>query len=384
MASATTAMSIDLMLPAFDEIKTAFASEGVVEVSRTVTAFLLGLAGGQLLWGPITDRFGRKPAMYAGFMVFAIGAVASTLAPSFSALIVSRVVWGIGAAGPRAVMMAIVRDVYEGDAMARIMAFVTAVFLVVPVLAPTLGEGLLMIGNWRWTFGICAVLSGALALWFTRFHETLPPERRTPLQVGPVLDAARQVFSHRVTLAYTVALVMAFGAFFPWLGSSEPIFNEIYGRGGQFALFFGVNAILMAAGITVAGRFVSRVGAGRLSVILSALIVVVALVAWIVARSSGGVPNLWVFFTFASVLTMLNAMLVPMLTTVAMIPMGHIAGTAVSLTGAVSFGLGALLGNLVDARIDGTVTPFMAGFLVYGIVGLVAVCVVWRETAEIG
>lgn len=385
MVSATIALSIDTVLPGFDQIRAEFGmAPNDNSVSWIVTSFLLGIAAGQLFWGPITDRFGRKRAMYASLFLFAVGAFGATLAGSFTALIIGRVVWGLGAAGPRAIIMAIIRDTYEGNAMARIASLVTAVFLIVPILAPSVGEGLIAIGDWRWTFGISVVAAALLALWLVRLNETSAVGDRRSLQIGPLLDATRQVLTNRFVMFYLVAQVATYGAFFPWLGSSEIIIGEIYERSDQFALLFGANAIVMGLAIWGASHLVTRFGAQPYVKVLCSVTVVVAAGATMFTVLSSGVPEFWTFYAVVCVLTALNAMLSPVLASEALQPMGHIAGTATAITGALVFALGALLGGLIDAAISDTVSPFVLGYLIYGVVGLAAVLAAHMANAGSG
>jgi DHA1 family bicyclomycin/chloramphenicol resistance-like MFS transporter len=174
LTMALTALSIDLMLPAFGEIRAAFGMEpDSSDVAAMVTVFMIGLASVQLLYGPFSDRFGRKPMLYAGFALYALGAAGAALAPSFGLLLLSRFLWGVGAAGPRVIGLAIVRDTYQGDQMARAMSFIMAVFILVPVLAPSVGAAILSFAPWRAVFWFCVIYLVGMALWVLRLPETV-------------------------------------------------------------------------------------------------------------------------------------------------------------------------------------------------------------------
>jgi len=370
IATATIAMSIDTVLPAFDEMEVEFGLDDT-SVSLTVTIFFIAMAGGVAVYGPLADRFGRKPIMYGSFVIFLVGAIVSTLASSFAVFLVGRAIWGFGAAGPRTVSLAITRDCYEGDTMARIMSFVAAIFLIVPVLAPAVGEGLLLIGNWRWTTGVSAVLGVAVMLWFTRLNETLAPENVMQLRVDKFARASKAVVTNRQTMLFTAAATLGYGAFFPWLGSSIRMIEDIYGREGQFAWFFGGNAVAMAVAILLAAKAVDHLGTYRVALTLTAAIVIIAAVYVGIGTSSG--LGFWTFFLLASALTALNAATTALYQTLAMEPMGQIAGTASSITGVVIIGFGAVLGAIIDRVIDTTVVPFGVASLVYVGIGLLAV-----------
>ena len=374
LITATIAISIDTVLPAFDEIEQEYGlTNGDLPVSLTVTLFFAALGLGNLFWGPLADRFGRRPVMYTSLAAVMAGAILSSFAPSFEIFLVGRVLWGLAAAGPRTVIVAMTRDSYQGDAMARVMSLTLAVFLIVPIFAPALGEVLLLVGSWRTTTLAAAVLAIIGALWFGRASETLEPNNVLPLEFGRVGRAAKSVVTHKHTLLFTIAATMTYASFFPWLGSSPTLIGDIYGRDGQFALIFGANGIVMAIGILVVERLVRRhstfpVIAGQ-TVLL--LIVATIYVAW--SLSSNGVPPFWAWFVLVGILMALNASSSPLHQTMAMEPMGAIAGTASSVIGAFVFVFGALLGSVIDRAIDDTVTPLGVGFLVYGVITLVAI-----------
>ena len=328
---------------------------------------------GTLVWGPLSDRFGRKPTMYVALALFMAGALVATLATSFTMFLVGRALWGAAAAGPRTVSLAITRDAYEGDLMSRIMSLTTAVFLIVPVLAPALGEGLLQVGSWRLTTAAAVVLGGVAAVWFIRLNETLAVEDVLPLEFGRVGRAAKAVLSNRQTVMFTLATTLAYGSFFPWLGSSTQMIGEIYGRSDSFAFYFGLNAVIMALVILVVERLLRRYSTIPIVMVQSVIIIVVALVYVVLSVNSDGVISWWPWFVLASALTALNSGSTPLMQTLSMEPMGKIAGTASSVTGAIVFVGGALLGSIIDRYITTTVTAFGMGFLVYGVLAFVAI-----------
>ena len=374
MLMATIAISIDTILPAFDEIEAQFDLDPINSpISLTITVFFVAMGFSTLIWGPLADRFGRKPIMYASLILIVIGAMVSTFAPSFGVLLAGRVLWGAAAAGPRTVVLAIVRDSYDGDVMSRIMSLVTAVFLVVPILAPGLGELLLLVGSWRLTTAAAAALAIAGGVWFSRLAETLTPEDTLPLEFGRVARAAKTVATNRHTMLFTFATTLAYGAFFPWLGSSTQMIGTIYGRASQFALFFGLNAALMAVTIVMSSRAVARFGTQRVLRTLMTGSVLTAAVYVVLSVSSNGVPNFWVWFGLVTILTAFNSSSTPLLQTLSLAPMRAIAGTASSVTGAIIFIAGGILGSIIDSFIATTVTAFGVGFLVFIGIGLAAV-----------
>lgn len=374
LVTATIALSIDTILPAFEEIEDAYGLDGSgLGVSLSITVFFIALGFGNLLWGPLADRFGRKPVMFTALGAVATGAVLTSFAPTYEIFLVGRVLWGLAAAGPRTVVLAITRDCYNGDAMSRIMSLTLAVFLIVPILAPGLGELLLILGSWRLTTLAAAVLAAVGAAWFSRIEETLRKEDVLPLEFARVGSAAKAVFTTRSTLLFTIAATMTYGSFFPWLGSSPTLIGEVYDQDANFALIFGANAVLMAIAIFFVERMVRRFSTFPVVRAQSFALVAVAALYVAISLMTNGVPPFWMWFVLVGLLTALNSSSSPLVQSLAMEPMGAIAGTAASVTGATVFIGGAILGSLVDQFIDTTVTAFGVGFLVYGAVIVVTV-----------
>lgn len=379
LSIALAALGIDIMLPAFPAIREELGlPPDSTAVGGLVTAYFLGLAVGQLVHGPLSDRFGRRPTLYSGFALYGVGAILAILAPSLPLLLAARFVWGLGAAGPRVVTVAVIRDTYEGDRMSRAMSFVMAVFLIVPVLAPTIGATVVAVAGWRWIFGVCLLAAALMALWARRLPETLAPEHRLELRMGRVLGAARFVVAERRTVGYTVALTALFGAFLSYIATSELLIGDVYGRPAAFPAVFGGLALVMGGASIANTRLLRRVPTGRLAhrVLLAYLGAATLLV--LLALAGGGRPPLPVFLAGVATMLAAHALLIPNLTSLAMEPMGSVAGTASSLVGASQIAGGALLGAALDRLYDGTVVPLAFGFLGLGGVALVAVLVAER------
>ena len=383
LISTTIAASIDTILPAFDEMELAFGKTvGDSNISLSITVFLAALGIGMLVWGPLADAFGRKKTMLASLVIFILGAAISTLASNFTVFLIGRVIWGAAAAGPRTIGMAITRDSYEGDTMARVMSFISAVFLIVPILAPAAGEAVLSFGSWRYTTALGGLLGFIAAVWFLRINETLDPANVRPLSFRPLVAATREVLRSRVAMAFTFATAMSYGAFFPWLGSSIQMMDNIYGQGERFSLYFGLNAVFMALAILIVERVVSRVGTMPVVWTLSVAAVIVAAGYVVMSLTSSGVPGFWPWFLVASILTALNAGANPLIQTKSLEPLGDVAGTGSSITGSMIFISGALIGSIIDGFIDATVTAFGAGFFVLGILSLGAIWIGTRPVNE--
>ncbi|HSG79683.1 MAG TPA: multidrug effflux MFS transporter [Acidimicrobiia bacterium] len=369
MTMALTALSIDLMLPAFGEIRAAFAIDpDSSQAAALVTSFMVGLGIVQVVYGPFSDRFGRKPVIYVGFAVFAAGALGSALAPSFGLLLLSRFVWGLGAAGPRVITLAIVRDTHRGDEMAKVMSLLMAVFILVPVFAPGIGAVIVSVAPWRAIFWFCVAYVGVCALWMLRLPETLDPRHRIELRFDGVRRAALTVIRHRAAMAYAAAIMVMFGVFVSYLATSELFIDDVFDLGDRFPLIFGVFAagmgVAVLSNISIVGRFGAR------SVVRVGLVGYVATASALVgvAMASGGRPSFWVFGPLLGVMLGMHALLVPNMNALAMEPMGTVAGTASALIGTAQTGGGALLGSIVDRAYDGTVRPLAVAFMVSGTV----------------
>ncbi len=363
---AFTAMGIDVMLSAFGEIRDDFGlASDSTQTARVVTVFLLGLAVGQLFYGPIADRFGRKRALYAGASIYIFGAILSALAPTFDTMLAGRFVWGIGAAGARVVATSIVRDRFVGAAMASAMSNVMAVFVLVPIIAPSLGAVLIAILPWRSIFWFCVVFAIVVVVWSFRMVETLDPAHRRELDVKTIAGGYWTVAKTRVTFGYTMATVFVQASFTAFLASAELLTGQIWDREQQFPIIFGVIAILFGLAAIINGRIVERLGIdtvvnrafGWLAAVLAALVTVTFL--------GGGTPNFWVFTPLIGVTLASFMFLMPNLSSAAMVPLGEIAGSGSALTGSVRVALGALLGGVIAERSQSTVTPLVVGIAVF-------------------
>lgn len=379
---ALTAMGIDLLLPAFDDIRLAFdLPEDSNRVSQVITVFFLGLAIAQLVWGPLADRFGRKRILYCSMGVYVLGAVLSAIAPNFGWLLVGRFIWGTGAAGTRVVAIAIVRDSFDGSKMAQAMSQIMAVFVLVPVFAPSFGALLLALLNWQSLFWFCVVWAGAIMLWSTRLDETLRPEHRRELEFASILSGFKVVGSNRITLGYTISTLFLQAVFVSYLGSSERIISDIFDRGDQFPFIFGAVAVLFGLGAIINGQVVERFGMYRLIRVMLMAAMGVGLMLLVLALLTNGRPSFWVYVPLLGIMLSMFMFLMPNLNTAALEPMGAIAGTATSLTGAVRTAGGALLGAIVDAQLNDSVLPFSIAIVIF--LALAIASARWAERGQL-
>lgn len=376
---AVSALSIDLVLPAFGDIRNEFnISPESNSVTWVITAFFLGLALGQPLYGPITDRFGRRATLYAGLGIYAVAAIATAVAPSLTIMLIARFVWGLGAAGVRVTATAMVRDRYEGADMARAMSFIMSVFMLAPVLAPTIGATIVALTSWRWTFAAGALIAITVGLWALRMPETLDPSDRRELRFRPVVEAGKAVLRTRQTLGYTLAQTFAMGGFLSFLASSELIFSEFYDQRERFPQLFGLTAATMAAGTLTNARLATRVDIAKLVRWALAAFVAFGLLMTAIAVANGGLPPLWLFMVTLLLLVTAQSILIPNFSALAMGPVGHMAGMASAITGTIFMGGGAILGSVIDRTITDSITPLAVGFTTYGVVALLLVLATQR------
>jgi len=377
------ALSIDLMLPAFPQMRRAFGLEPEsTRVSFLITAFLLGLAIGQLVYGPMSDRFGRKPMLYAGLGIYATSAAAAALMPSLTGVIICRVLWGMGAAAPRSLALAMVRDTFHGDQMARAMSHVMATFIVVPVFAPGVGALLLAVAPWRVVFWLPVVIAAGLALWTIRLPETLPPERRRAVNPAALGVALGEVVRNRRTAAFALALTCLFGTMASYIGSAQILIVEVFGQADAFPLIFGVLACMLGVGNLVNGAVVQRFGFDRLVRFSVLHLLGAAAILAALAAGTDGRPPLWAFCGAVALLLPAVSMLMPNANTAAMAPLPHVAGMAAAVLGTVSTGGGALIGSLVDSAYDGSIKPFAYGALALAMVAATSVLVLAGPAPE--
>jgi MFS transporter, DHA1 family, multidrug resistance protein len=384
MVMALTALGVDLILPVFDAVREEFGfASNSTRPARLITVYFLGMALPQVVWGPLSDRFGRRPVLGAAFAVYAIGTIGSALAPSFGLMLVARLVWGIGAAGTRVTVVATIRDMYEGEAMARFMSIMMGLFLLVPVFAPGIGELALLVVPWRGLFWLTLAMLFVVVVWAKRLPETLDPANRLPLEWRSVSRAFRQVLTTPVTAAYTAATVFMQMAFASYLASSELVIDSVFGRDQQFAVIFGAVAVGLAAASLAMSRVVTRVGGEQVIRVGFLASTAVSTALFVIALVGGGSPEFWVFFPVLTVQMMLHVALMPTLNAMALVPLGAIAGTAAAVTGALRVALGGVGGAVIDSFVRDSVTPWAIGFLLGSVASLIAVLAVQTPRGEI-
>jgi len=383
MIMAMMAVGIDLMLPAFNDIEAAYGLRGDAgQLGQIVTVYFFGLAVAQLVYGPLADSFGRKRVLYASVIVYIAGAVISALAPTYAMLLVGRFVWGVGAAGGRVVATAVIRDRFEGVAMAKAMSQIMAVFVLVPVFAPAFGAGIIAFLPWRSLFWFCALFGLAIAIWSLRLSETLNPAHRRPLDAATTMRGYAQVARTPITFGYTVAALFLQAVFTAYISASESIVDEVFDMGPQFPFVFGAVAILFGVAAIVNGRIVERLGIDGVVNRTFAFMIPTSLLLIAISVVSGGQPSIWIYMPVLGATIASFMFLMPNLGSAAMVPVGEIAGSASAFTGAFRTAGGALLATLVAGWVDASTTGFAIWVAVCCIAAGLTVVIVRRRAVR--
>lgn len=366
MMFATIAISIDAMLPALPEIGAELSPGNVNRAQLVLTAFVVGLGAGTFVVGPLSDRFGRKPVILAGAAVYISGAIAAWASQSLEVLLLSRILQGLGASAPRIVSIAIMRDLFSGRIMARMMSLAMMIFTVFPAFAPLIGQGIIALSDWRGIFLAFVLFSAVSMLWLVvRLPETLPRGARRPFRLPHMMEAVREMTTHPTVRLSIMVQTLCLGLLFTMLVMVQPVYDVVYGRSEQFPTLFAIIALIAGSASLLNAALVVRLGMRRM--VIWSLATQMILSATILGLSYAPLPDLlsfvlflvWqcsVFFIAGTTLGNLNA--------IAMEPMGHIAGMAASVIGAISTVLAAGIASAVGQLFDGTVVPLAAALSV--------------------
>ena len=365
------ALATDIMLPALGVMGRDLAVADINHTTLVVSVFFFGTAIGQLVVGPLSDAFGRKPVVIWGYGLFTAGCLLSLTAESWSLMVTARFLQGLGAAAPRVVSVAIVRDRYKGRAMARIMSIIMAIFILAPIIAPLMGQGLIFIGGWQATFVGLILVAVPSAIWFSRaIPETLSPAHRRRFRPAVIFNGVVEVCSHRVTVIYMLVMGLIGGPFISYLATSRQIFQDIYGVGDMFVIYFALGSIAAGIASLLNARLVMRHGMRRLTGIATAMLTFVSAALWGWA-AIGGTPDFIIFMLWQTSFIFCIGMIFGNLQALAMEPLGHVAGLAAAIFGAVSTLISLPLSWLISGYFDNSISPLVGGFAAAGVVSLV-------------
>jgi len=374
---ALNALASDTMLPALPQIGAALHVATDNERQWVITAYLLGMGSAQFVYGILADRFGRKQLLLMGVAAYAFFSVVAAFSTSIETMIVARALQGAGAAGAQVLCISIVRDCYSGAKMARVMSLTFIVFMAAPIIAPSIGQAIVYVAEWRWIFVALAAFSGCLLVWAAlRLPETMHPEDRRALSAERIAQAFGTVFTSRLAMGYMLAMAFLFGGLFAFINSVQQIFADVFHAADIFPMIFAVVAISMALSSFLNSRIVERLGARRVSH--------GALFGWIFfaivhfATALSGHENIVTFTVLQSGMLFCFGLVGSNFGSISMEPLGHVAGTGSSVQGFMGIAGGGFLGFIIGQSFDGTAVPLTLGYLICGVATLVIVLITER------
>jgi DHA1 family bicyclomycin/chloramphenicol resistance-like MFS transporter len=366
---AMNALAIDIMLPALPYMGEDLGVANENERQFVVSAYMIGFGAAQLVFGPITDRFGRRAPLFIGMAIYIVCAFAATFATSFAVLLALRFAQGLGAAATRVIATSVVRDRYSGREMAEIMSLTFMVFMAIPIVAPGIGQVILLTAPWHGIFLFMAALAAIVFVWATlRLPETLRPEYRRELRFSVILEGFRLVFSNRTAFFYGLGGMCLFAAMFGFIVSSQQIFVGVYGLGELFPVAFAGMAGIMAVASYLNSRIVRRFGMRRISH-LSTLIYI-GCGALMLALAMAGILSFWAFFAILLVMQFVFSWIASNFNSLSMEPLGNVAGTAAAVFGFMQTVGGAVLGTFIGQLFDGTLMPNALAWTLMGVLVL--------------
>jgi len=362
------ALSTDAMLPAFPDIGRDLNGVHANDVQLVIIVMFMGFALGQLLYGPLADSWGRRRPITIGFVIYLLGSAVCLFSETLTVLLIGRFLQGFGSATFRIVTIAIVRDRFEGALMARVMSFVMTIFILVPTVAPAIGQGILWVAGWRAIFWMFLISGGVLLLWFlVRMRETLPPEQRVPLSFRRTLAGAVEIFRIRAALGYTLCTGLLFAPFMAYLSNAQQIFADVFGQGDNFPILFALLALAFGAASLTNAKLVMKFGMYTLAFWSACTFTGGALLSWLLIQTVLPEPPLWGFLAVLMITFFCQGLIFGNLNALAMQPLGHIAGVGSSVIGALSMLVSLPPAFVIAQAFDGTVLPLVTGYAVFGI-----------------
>lgn len=370
---ATVALAIDTMLPALPLIAEELSPDLPNRAQLVVTSFVLGMGVGTFFTGPLADAWGRRPVILWGLALYMAGSVLGYFEPDLETLLFARFIQGMGAAGPRVAAMAIVRDLYVGRMMARLMSIILIVFMLVPAAAPALGALILTVAGWREIFGVFVVFAAIGAIWFgTRHSETLRPENTRPFGAKPIFEGVGYIFRRRRVMIYIAVLSLVFGMLFGMISSIQPIMDVHFGKAASFPYWFALIAVIAGSAGFLNASLVMQLG---MRVLVTATFAVQTLAALLAALAFWLIPlsletEFLIFMVWTTSVFFQTGLTVGNLNALAMEPLGHMAGLAASVISALATIVGAAIAIPLGMAFDGTALPLAAGFTVLALAGV--------------
>ncbi|WAC02272.1 multidrug effflux MFS transporter [Lacinutrix neustonica] len=377
------ALSIDALLPALPEIGDHIGVTDPANNQLLITMIFLGLGFGQLIFGPLSDSFGRKPMVYFGFAIFVIASIVCVTTKSFEMMIIGRILQGVGLSSPRTIAIAMIRDSYSGDHMAKILSIVVMFFILIPVVAPTLGQFLLHVANWQAIFNVNVIVGLLVIVWFWRRQpETLHKEYQTKFSLKRYAISAREFFKHKESVAFTLVSGFITGSFMVYLSTSQQIFQDQYGLGDLFPYFFATSALAVGSSTFMNSRLVMRFGSMRIAYIATIAYMMISML-YILIFFNGNNPSIYVLIGFFMFQFFAVGLLFGNLRALAMEPLGHIAGMGSAINGFISTVMAVPIANFIGSYVKTSVLPLFIGFSFFGLLSFLVFIYVRRQQAAV-
>tara|TARA_R110000868_G_scaffold57701_6_gene178234 strand:- start:966 stop:2171 length:1206 start_codon:yes stop_codon:yes gene_type:complete len=378
---AIVALSIDALLPALPDIGNSVGVTNLSDNQLFITMIFLGLGFGQLIFGTLSDSFGRKPVVFIGFLIFVIASIICVTTKSFEMMIFGRILQGIGLSSPRTLSIAIVRDSYSGNYMAKILSIVVMVFILVPVIAPSLGQFLLNFYNWESIFYVNLIFGALVMIWFwKRQPETLPKEKRIRFSSHLFIDGTKEFVKYNDAIAFTLISGFITGSFMVYLSTSQQIFEKQYNLADMFPYIFASLAISVGLATYLNSILVVKYGMMRIAY-LAIIVYVIISVLYIILFWSGENPSIGILIGFFALQFFAIGFLFGNLRALAMEPLGHIAGVGAAINGFVSTVMAVPIANYIGSFVIDSVLPLFIGFSIFGILSLLICIVLKRKPA---
>lgn len=380
MLMSMVALTIDAMLPALIQISTSLNAEHINDGQLIVGTVFLGMALGQMIYGPMSDAYGRKPAIYLGIIIFLIGDIISITAQDFNIMLLGRILQGMGAASCRVVTLAMIRDCFEGKEMAKVMSLIMMMFIMVPAIAPAIGQGILLFAGWRSIFIFLLVFGLTAFIWLAlRQKETLLDKDRIPLSINNIYSGIKETLSTTTTRNYMISGGIMFGAFIGYLTSSQQILQIQYDLGKLFPIYFGILALAIGISSFINSKLVMHFSLEKLCIFALAAICGLSLIFFGLTIVFDGNPSLWFLMPYLIGMFFGFGILFGNFNTLAVQPLGHIAGMANSVISTVQTLISVIIGSFIGQSYDGSVQPLTVGFLVCASLTLVIVIRVYKQ-----
>lgn len=378
------ALTIDSILPALSLIGNELQVTDPNDTQLVLSGVFFGMAFGLMIYGPIADSFGRKKTLYLGISIFLIGDLISIFAQDFSLMLFGRIAQGFGAASCRVVTTAMIRDKFEGQQMGRVMSLIMVLFVIVPALAPSIGQLILWVAHWRAIFlFVLAVAATGLALLYFRQEETLAEEHKRPFSPGSIWAAIKETITHPTTSLYTIAAGIVFGSFIGYLSSAQQILQLQYDTGEMFSIYFGTLAIAIGFASFTNSKLVMKFQIEKLCLWALFGLTALSIAFFSYYQLNGGQPNLAMFLLYLGLVFFCFGILFGNLSTLAVQPLGHIAGIATSVVASVQTLISVAVGVAIGGAYNGTIMPLTFGFALCGVSGFLLALLARKRSKQL-